>query len=1017
MGERQVGIMVLSPEGDDDSNGGSSDINVEYVMSQKDTLDTGQTIANIYPNSILFVHGLDGDRVGSWTAEGPKMCFWPKDLLPRYFPKARIMTFGYNANVILNTVEGRIAEFANNLIAELSARRCGEVKSRPLIFVCHSMGGIVVKRALAAASNRLAHSGISESCHSIIFMATPHRGSSKAAYMDLATKLVNVLSGRVTTKAIKEITLFSDVLDDINSSFVDISWKYQIVSFFEKEPTGNLGMIVEKFSAVMEVPAEINQIACTANHRTICRFHDSGSADFTTFRLQLQSLVSSATDEAMSSLLDAMSSDSDRSFAISGLGGLGKTQLVLKFIHTYCQKLGYSHVLWATAEDSNKLANAFRDMAVELGVVEQSVIDDDRCRQAMRDWFTNHKRWLLILDNADKPRILVDYIPYPLHGSVILTSRDGGIQRKEYAASGLKLPPLTDADGASFLLKALRDHPDAPELDEGDVTIRNLAAEISRELGGHPLALTTIAAYINNCDSSLAEFLANFRQNRGEIFEKTAPYNLEPEPYYKQTLATCWSMTLRPLHLDKGAGAVLGILALLDPDKINMDILADYASDKRASRISALENPSTYRSGYIILRKRAFVYQGATGFTVHRLVQEAWISELNERHMLWEAFDDAVRCIARIYPRQVNGESMSNDFDDCRKLTSHVISLEKHFQKHFKQLFDSSTTSEHMPKSGERFAQLLADAGWFLYEAGQWESGKAFFETGISICDKVFAMKPTKLTAVLYNNLGVIYDSQHKPDESLANAMKALKIREECLPAGDPEMGNSYSNIGHSFIDKGDYVQAQKHYLDAIQVHEKCETPSHDLLEGAYSCMGKSMLYLDRLDEAEFWIQKAMHYHEHFKPANFFVAETLFAMGSLRMKQKRWGEAEELIQESLSIRTRILGKNARLVGVCLHHLGFIKDHIGELDMAETYFRRAIDIFSVSSEKQTGLLERSMIRLVQVLEHGAEANSEEVSHLREEISKSAKLDKLTQELEAYDDIGWEGVVQVAYRCYK
>lgn len=46
--------------------------------------------------SILFVHGLFGSRTNTWTKNG---VLWPKDLLPIDVPNARIMSFGYDADV------------------------------------------------------------------------------------------------------------------------------------------------------------------------------------------------------------------------------------------------------------------------------------------------------------------------------------------------------------------------------------------------------------------------------------------------------------------------------------------------------------------------------------------------------------------------------------------------------------------------------------------------------------------------------------------------------------------------------------------------------------------------------------------------------------------------------------------------------------------------------------------------------------------------------------------------------
>lgn len=70
--------------------------------------------------SIIAVHGLDGDSIDSWTAGS---CCWIRDLLPRSCSTARIMTYGYNANLFSDLASGRIADYADDLLAEIHSHR------------------------------------------------------------------------------------------------------------------------------------------------------------------------------------------------------------------------------------------------------------------------------------------------------------------------------------------------------------------------------------------------------------------------------------------------------------------------------------------------------------------------------------------------------------------------------------------------------------------------------------------------------------------------------------------------------------------------------------------------------------------------------------------------------------------------------------------------------------------------------------------------------------------------------
>ncbi|OTA67283.1 hypothetical protein K449DRAFT_319566, partial [Hypoxylon sp. EC38] len=94
---------------------------------------------------LVFVHGLRGSRVKTWSAGD---VFWPRDFIRDDLEKARAITWGYDAN-IANAFSYASKEslfgHGETLLADLSRMRRGI--TRPLIFICHSLGGLVAKEA------------------------------------------------------------------------------------------------------------------------------------------------------------------------------------------------------------------------------------------------------------------------------------------------------------------------------------------------------------------------------------------------------------------------------------------------------------------------------------------------------------------------------------------------------------------------------------------------------------------------------------------------------------------------------------------------------------------------------------------------------------------------------------------------------------------------------------------------------------------------------------------------------
>lgn len=260
---------TVGPEPEGDFNlPNISEIGLTVLWTPED--DT-ETIADV-----CFVHGLGGHPYKTWryrAEKGRKLrnvprwisslgdkndesrqtqaeeCYWPYDLLKKDFDAVRIMTYGYDSSPShwykSRTNQMTIDQHTQTMLQRISSVRANHRK-RPIIFVAHSLGGILVKNMIILSGKYTIGNvhlrDISESCHSIAFFGTPHKGATAAEIGTMVANLVGILpAGPSVYKSIlRDLQPDSQKIESIMTDFNDILEKnipapdkIQIYSFQE----------------------------------------------------------------------------------------------------------------------------------------------------------------------------------------------------------------------------------------------------------------------------------------------------------------------------------------------------------------------------------------------------------------------------------------------------------------------------------------------------------------------------------------------------------------------------------------------------------------------------------------------------------------------------------------------------------------------------------------------------------------------------------------------------------------
>ncbi|KAK2686835.1 hypothetical protein QWA68_014728 [Fusarium oxysporum] len=242
---------------------------------------------------IIFVHGLTGNAHKTWLDKDSRV-HWPQDLLKLDLEDARIMTFGYDADVanfLTQAAQDGISGYANDLLGGLAGRRENTPDDRKIIFVAHSLGGLVTKKAVALSrESRFPHlRDIEMQTAGIVFLGTPHHGSDLARWGSILTDLVN-LTKPANSSIVKLLHRDSEMLAEVNEDFHNVVEKRKeegnriaLICFYETMPLATSiaapTLVVPKDSAV--ISGEL-QFPIHKNHKDMTKWpkrEDKGYQD------------------------------------------------------------------------------------------------------------------------------------------------------------------------------------------------------------------------------------------------------------------------------------------------------------------------------------------------------------------------------------------------------------------------------------------------------------------------------------------------------------------------------------------------------------------------------------------------------------------------------------------------------------------------------------------------------------------------------------------------------------------
>jgi hypothetical protein len=183
----------------------------------------------------IAISGLASHPFGSWKSRGSCSNYmWLRDSLALDLPAVRTVLYGYDTTLSGSESFQTVQDIAISFVAALAAARPAGPSTRPILFLAHSLGGIVLKHALLEMANSEARRYIFESVQAVLFFGVPHKGME---ITHLQAMVGNQPNGTLVTDLSPESS-YLRILDDQFSGLALQS--VRVISVFETKQSPTL---------------------------------------------------------------------------------------------------------------------------------------------------------------------------------------------------------------------------------------------------------------------------------------------------------------------------------------------------------------------------------------------------------------------------------------------------------------------------------------------------------------------------------------------------------------------------------------------------------------------------------------------------------------------------------------------------------------------------------------------------------------------------------------------------------
>jgi tetratricopeptide (TPR) repeat protein len=585
-----------------------------------------------------------------------------------------------------------------------------------------------------------------------------------------------------------------------------------------------------------------------------------------------------------------------------GNGGIGKTQIALKYIND--NKEQYKHIAFINASSYYSIKNDYSQIL--------DIENDDSVINYMKHWSSVNKNWLFVYDNLDnmqlKSNFFKQYMVDPSNGHIIITSRLSNWDREIY------IDVFDKQESTEFLSKKTMRYD------------RNHLESLSNQLGNFPLALEQAGAYIKNSCISYEEYSKLFQNYTNRL-------NLlgieKPDSYHSTTLKT-WSLSLASIT-NQAAIDLLNIVSFFSRESIPLSLFEEGKNSLPEQLKEQFENKLNMINLFRELSNYSLIKYEGEHFYIHNLVQD--VIRLNLNQNKW------CNIVIKLIFNSFNYNCYNkNSLDKNTSLVPHVLSICEYYHDIIGQSIelmmlyhkvaclyrekgmyeDSMLLHEYILKQTkgnfkdednfEIFLAEIYNSLAVLYsDIGNMKKSEKMFKESIFIRENLFG-KTHEITSQSYNGLATLYITLKKYTIAEGLLKKVIDIRKKIYKKNPCYIGATYNNLAILYYNLKKYTESEKMYKKAISIWENNLEKDNLLLATSYNNI--AILYKDvkEFNMAEIFYKKSINiYNNKLGSTHPYLAISYNNLAELYFVCNNYEEAEIYYKESLDIFNNIFG--------------------------------------------------------------------------------------------------------------